>query len=339
MKCITCEKHLPTNNYALVEGIYFCLDCFLEQHANLPILNQNDEIRLSSQNRTTSTSQNILTASTTSLNSARSNRISGAARRLSTTIVRTFQQLGSSASPNHQKPPRPPKTRHRQTCQVCFDDKSTKDFHTLSNHTCLQAQRTICNACIYRHIQQAFQEFYTDDVRCPELGCNTKLNYNTIKNILISNKDKKLLERYDRFLVQHDAEQLDDFIWCSNPKCQMGQLNEGGRSMNIVTCVYCKTKTCFIHRIPWHQGLTCDEYDASINDEHKASLQWLNQNTKTCPNCPYQIEKNDGCDHMTCIKCQYEFCWSCLADYEQIRQHGNHQHHPNCKHYANYPRG
>jgi len=36
MRCITCQIRLPTNNYALVEGAYFCLTCFLEQHLNLP---------------------------------------------------------------------------------------------------------------------------------------------------------------------------------------------------------------------------------------------------------------------------------------------------------------
>jgi E3 ubiquitin-protein ligase RNF14 len=176
----------------------------------------------------------------------------------------------------------------------------------------------------------------TDDVRCPELQCGIKFNYDTIKNILLLNKDKKLFERYDRFLIHHQLEQLDEFIWCSNPKCQMGQLNDGGQLNNIVTCIYCHKKTCFMHKTKWHEGLTCQEYDSITNRDLKANLRWLNQNTKTCPNCPYQIEKNNGCDHMTCIKCQYEFCWSCLANYDQIRREGNHRHNPNCKHYASY---
>jgi hypothetical protein len=49
-----------------------------------------------------------------------------------------------------------------------------------------------------------------------------------------------------------------------------------------------------------------------------------------------QIEKADGCDHMICMKCLYEFCWSCLADYNAIRQDGDHRHDSKCKHYAAY---
>lgn len=36
---------------------------------------------------------------------------------------------------------------------------------------------------------------------------------------------------------------------------------------------------------------------------------------KRCPNCRVNIEKNDGCDHMTCTHCGYEFCWFCKREY------------------------
>merc|ERR1712039_782627 len=35
---------------------------------------------------------------------------------------------------------------------------------------------------------------------------------------------------------------------------------------------------------------------------------------KRCPKCSAAIEKNGGCDHMTC-RCGYEFWWTTLKSY------------------------
>lgn len=44
---------------------------------------------------------------------------------------------------------------------------------------------------------------------------------------------------------------------------------------------------------------------------------WIKKNTKKCPKCKTDIEKNQGCMHMTCRNCKYEFCWLCTNDWKQ----------------------
>jgi ariadne-1 len=48
-----------------------------------------------------------------------------------------------------------------------------------------------------------------------------------------------------------------------------------------------------------------------------AKSNWIKANTKDCPNaqCNSTIEKNGGCNHMTCRKCKFEFCWMCEGDW------------------------
>jgi len=40
-----------------------------------------------------------------------------------------------------------------------------------------------------------------------------------------------------------------------------------------------------------------------------------------CPKCGVMIQKSGGCNHMSCGKCNYEFCWWCLTSYYHYR-HG-----------------
>jgi hypothetical protein len=66
----------------------------------------------------------------------------------------------------------------------------------------------------------------------------------------------------------------------------------------------------------------------------RATKRWIKNNCESCPNCSAPIKKAGGCDHMTCAKCKYEFCWLCSADYNNIREDGNHRHEPTCEYYA-----
>jgi ariadne-1 len=58
------------------------------------------------------------------------------------------------------------------------------------------------------------------------------------------------------------------------------------------------------------------------------TANWISANTKECGKCQSTIEKNGGCNHMTCRKCRYEFCWVCMGSWAE---HGTQYY--NCNRY------
>lgn len=56
-------------------------------------------------------------------------------------------------------------------------------------------------------------------------------------------------------------------------------------------------------------------------EDDSETANWMQLNTNSCPKCQARIEKNGGCEHMTCAKCRYEFCWICFRDW---KGHGYH---------------
>jgi hypothetical protein len=98
---------------------------------------------------------------------------------------------------------------------------------------------------------------------------------------------------------------MPNFTNCLGPSCGSGQIHETGDDQPIMTCDKCHFKTCFTHKMPWHSGQTCADYDAEQKErteQEGACEKLIAETTKKCPNpeCGHGIEKIGGCDHMTC---------------------------------------
>ena len=60
-----------------------------------------------------------------------------------------------------------------------------------------------------------------------------------------------------------------------------------------------------------HGSLPCkgSDLDKSLIDYA------MNNFVKKCPKCKIITEKNKGCNHITCTKCGYQWCWLCNEKY------------------------
>ena len=113
--------------------------------------------------------------------------------------------------------------------------------------------------------------------------------------------------------------------WCPNPNCK-GAIRGQTLDDKIVICSKCQTKVCFSCRGEGHEGKTCEK---ALEDQLEG---WAAEKggVKFCPVCRSKIEKNEGCNHMTCVVCKYEFCWNCLGYAGSDADHFSNLNPDNC---------
>ncbi|EUC56169.1 ring finger protein, putative [Rhizoctonia solani AG-3 Rhs1AP] len=285
-----------------------------------------------------------------------------ALNRKSIYLIRDRTTSANPSLTSEQAPPVPPKDRRfamnppnrllapsqsagfqnsAPTCSICFED--TNHFPRRAPTSRCAHPPAICAPCLEEYISHSVLTDGLTSIPCPTPECEQTLGYDDV--IRGAKSDKICLDRYETLLLRRLLEHDPNFAWCKNPACSWGQIHEGGDENPLVICEQCYTHSCFTHDIPWHTGFTCRQFDVNLkmeaesrrlkeqrDDENRESEEYIRNHAKKCPSCGRQIQKNGGCNHMTCHSpagCGHQFCWLCLAHWGQ-------PHKPPCEYY--YPR-
>jgi ariadne-1 len=196
------------------------------------------------------------------------------------------------------------------TCQICYDgDPDTTTVSAGCNHR-------FCMECYQCYLSQKITDEGTSrPIKCPEHGCDAYLDDSTLECVA----DEVVLSRYKMLQIQAFVNNHDHFRWCPAPDCDyVVECHVLPRSLvYIVPTVQCACTHvfCFGCGLPDHRPATCGIVKkwTSTSVGTSETLQWILKNTRECPYCRVDIEKNGGCDHMTCGNCRRSFCWSCLG--------------------------
>lgn len=106
------------------------------------------------------------------------------------------------------------------------------------------------------------------------------------------------ISSYDEHLLRDALRAMDEYHDCPNPQCNSGQAHPF-EAHPMLRCDNCKRFMCTRHEIPWHDGLTCSEYDTAVADyansyENQLSQDEINDIAQSCPDCDAPIEKDQG---------------------------------------------
>jgi hypothetical protein len=189
---------------------------------------------------------------------------------------------------------------NKMKCQICYEDQSKENFFKM-----LKCNHEFCLPCVIGYITQKINCNQTIDIKCPT-ECGEIFPEVEIKKILQRSPD--LYDKYEKFSTMAKLNKDPNVRWCVTPECKGYMI--GDKSNNKLVCGICKNAMCFLCRNAWHDGLQCED---AMNIEFKKYIERVE--VKECPKCKTKIEKNEGCNHMTCTRCNYQFCWICCKQY------------------------
>ncbi|CAL8102317.1 unnamed protein product [Orchesella dallaii] len=202
-------------------------------------------------------------------------------------------------------------------CQICLCP-----FRVDQSFEYPHCGHQFCSDCIAEYLKTRISENgLQSSIECPESKCNVLLKEDFIKNVIKT--DGEAIQRYDLLLINDYVTKNNYLKYCPGERCKViwKRILDGDTwNFQEVACD-CGESYCFSCNHVWHFPLNCkllELWRKKLSDESENS-SWIMANTKPCPKCGSNIQKNGGCNHMTCRKCSHQFCWLCLTDWKDHR--------------------
>jgi len=186
-------------------------------------------------------------------------------------------------------------------CGICFMQSSEQEKSNIP-----RCEHGFCSKCVFDYISNLVINGRVATIMCPNEGCNNILS--DIEIIEFLKSDDALIKKYQKFKKDLDISMDPIHRWCIRPGCEF--LVEGNPKNPKSECK-CGQVMCFNCMNPWHEGKDCE---SAIDNEYKRYAE--KGKVKNCPKCNSRIEKNEGCNHIHCTRCKYDFCWLCDREYK-----------------------
>jgi len=211
-----------------------------------------------------------------------------------------------------QPSPSEPQQSGAFSCWLCiceYDDSQTDTYFPK------QCGHQYCNGCWTNYlISQMEKGPRVIQTKCIEPKCKLTLRPEVFRKFL----PYKYKTKFEEYILHSFVSGRNNLQWCPGKECVNAIKAEYGAPLTI-DCPSCHHLWCFACQQPAHLPCTCELADKwmKLHSTDSENVTWVRAFTKQCPKCKNHIEKNQGCNHMTC-RCGYEFCWLCRKDWKKI---------------------
>ena len=185
----------------------------------------------------------------------------------------------------------------KKECGICGDEIISDDMAKIK----LPCKHFFCADCWGEYLKEKINNANVYKISCMQNKCGYILEEKFIKSIIGS--DNALLDKYNKFLSRKKLMDSNKKIkFCPIPDCDGYAEKKKGK---YVKCNF-GHEFCFECLQKPHGKKKC----AKVIDE--GFEEWKSHTlVKRCPYCKFWTEKNEGCNHMTCSQCNFQWCWVC----------------------------
>ncbi|TFK45534.1 hypothetical protein OE88DRAFT_1669127 [Heliocybe sulcata] len=208
----------------------------------------------------------------------------------------------------------------QQICPICSD--------AISSPSSLACGHVYCSECL-RHFFASASSVKQFPLKClgDEGLCRREIPIPVLSQFLRPVDLNHLLEvTFQAYLECHPNE----YKYCCTPDCMQIYRSAASEAQAApLQCPSCLAWICTACH-EGHPGQTCIEWKIHRNPEEQERLLnlWVEeQGAKRCPSCKVIIEKNGGCNHISCT-CGAHICWKCMGVFliEEIYTHLTNAH-------------
>lgn len=143
----------------------------------------------------------------------------------------------------------------KQECVICTETLPLSQFPDAGVTESCSHEPNTCLECVSRHFQSQLESRTWDQLRCPE--CPALLRYADVREY----GTEATFQAYDSLTMRHAVSSDPNFRWCTAAGCSSGQVHSDGARSPMIVCNSCRGLSCFTHQSPWHEGVTCLEFD------------------------------------------------------------------------------
>jgi len=215
------------------------------------------------------------------------------------------------------------------SCQICFSDKIGSQ--------CLRfvgCNHVYCRDCMTNYFMEKISTGAVSSLVCPTFKCETQALPNQVAELV----PHEMFQKYESLLLETQLESMTDVMLCPRVVCQCPTLID--RETNMGQCPGCRFAFCIYCKATYHGVSPCkfksseqrailERYKNSSGEERVflekrygkkqlatmsatlASEDYMASHARQCPHCNAPIEKNEGCNKITCWRCNTHFCWLC----------------------------